>query len=293
MQKTNEKFPNFGLDLGKLTALQQRPEPFSPGEPLFWDDPHISSYLLKVHLDPEVDQASRRPAIIDATIEWIVNEVGLTPGDAVLDMGCGPGLYTSRLAKRGMQVTGVDYSRRSIAYAREWAEGHELDIIYRYENYLDLTDANQYDLVMLIYGDYCPLNPEQRQTLLANVRRALRPGGRFVFDVSTREHRAKYGAKNGWHAAESGFWRPGPHLALEMGFDYPEEEIYLDQYIVIEPEGKIAVYRNWFQDFDPDSIRAELVENGFEVIGLWGDLMGTPWASDSEWIGIVSEVGEG
>jgi SAM-dependent methyltransferase len=290
MQKKKADSPKIKLDLSELTTLQQRPEPFTPGEPLFWDDPHISSQLLKVHLDPEVDQASRRPAIIEATLEWIVGEVGLAPGDAVLDLGCGPGLYTSRLAERGMRVTGVDYSRRSIAYAREWAESHDLDITYRYENYLELADEDQYDLVMLIYGDYCPLNPAQRRTLLDNVRRALRPGGCFVFDVSTREHRAKYGARNGWYAAEGGFWRPGPYLALEMGFDYPEQAIYLDQYIVVEPEGTIAVYRNWFQDYNPDSITVELAENGFEVRGLWGDLMGTPWTADSEWIGIVAQA---
>jgi SAM-dependent methyltransferase len=278
------------FDIEKLIVLQQKPEPFTPGEPLFWDDPYISSQMLKVHLDPEVDLASRRPAIIDATVEWIVNEVELQEGDAVLDLGCGPGLYTSRLAERGMLVTGVDYSRRSIAYAREYAEEHGLDITYRCENYLDLADDDQYDLVMLIFGDYCPLNPNQRKTLLANVHRALKPGGRFVLDVSTRPLRLKHGVKNRWYAEDSGFWRPGPHLVLETGFDYPEQLIYLNQMIVIEADGKMAVYRNWFQDYTPEKIEAELTTGGFKVVGLWGDLMGTPWSENSEWIGVVAEV---
>ncbi len=281
---------NGKLDLSSLSALQEKPAPFTPGEPLFWDDPHISSEMLKVHLDPEVDLASRRPEIIDATIEWIINEVDLKEGDAVLDMGCGPGLYTSRLTERGMRVTGVDYSRRSIAYARAYAEDHGLDISYRYENYLDLTDNEQYDLVTLIFGDYCPLNPDQRRTLLANVRRALKPGGKFVFDVSTRPLRLKHGAKNHWYAVDGGFWRPGPHLVLETGFDYPDELIFCDQSIVIEADGKMAVYRNWFQDYTPEMIEAEISAGGFKVVGLWADLMGTPWVEDSEWIGVVAEA---
>ena len=40
------------LDLARLQQLQQRPEPFTPGEPLFWDDPHISKGMLASHLNP-------------------------------------------------------------------------------------------------------------------------------------------------------------------------------------------------------------------------------------------------
>lgn len=281
------------FDLAALIALQEKPAPFTPGEPLFWNDPHISTQMLKAHLDPKSDLASRRPETIDAIVAWIAAAVGLEPGDAVLDLGCGPGLYATRLAQRGMMVTGVDYSRRSIDFAQNAAQTAGLAITYRYENYLELTDENCYDLVMLIYGDYCPLSPEQRGRLLANVRRAMRPGGHFVLDVTTRKLRKKYGVKNHWYAAESGFWRPGPHLVLEMGFDYPEQSIYVDQHIVIDPNGQQTIYRNWFQDFNPEMITAELEENGFEVIGLWGDLLGTPWREDSEWIGVVAKAAPG
>lgn len=281
------------FDVAALIDLQQKPEPFTPGEKLFWNDPHISTQMLKAHLDSNSDLASRRPETIDAIVSWIVAETGLAPGAAVLDLGCGPGLYATRLAQHGMVVTGVDYSRRSIDYARQAAQSAGLEITYRYENYLDIADENQYDLVMLIYGDFCPLSPEQRRTLLGNIRRALRPDGYFVLDVTTRKLREKFRATNRWYAAESGFWRPGPHLVLEMGFDYPEESIYLDQHIVIEPGGQWAVYRNWFQDYQPDSITRELADNGFEVKGLWSDLLGTPWQADAEWIGVVAAVRPG
>jgi len=123
---------------------------------------------------------------------------------------------------------------------------------------------------------------------LANVRRALKPGGHFVLDVSTPALRQKYGLKSNWYAAESGFWKAGPHLVLEQGFDYPEQAIYLDQYVVIESNSQISVYRNWFQDYTAESIRAELSANGFMVDSLWGDLTGTPYEPDSDWIGIVA-----
>ena len=109
---------NFGyLNLDKLLHLQQKPDPFTPGEPLFWNDPHISKQMLEVHLNPDIEAASRRPETIDRTVSWLIETLGLKTGASLLDLGCGPGLYTSRFARAGFHVTGVDYSRRSIEYA--------------------------------------------------------------------------------------------------------------------------------------------------------------------------------
>ncbi len=274
--------------LSELIDLQQKPAPFTPGEALFWNDPHISAQMLKFHLDPEVEAASRKSETIDRSVAWLIDTLALKPGDALLDLGCGPGLYASRLARAGLRVTGVDYSQRSIEYARQYARDHALDIEYRYENYLELADENRYEAACLIYGDFCPLAPQQRARLLMNIQRALKPGGKFALDVSTREHRRRHGNQHTWYAADSGFWKPGPHLVLADGFDYPEQSIWLDQYIVIEPDGKISVYRNWFQDYSPDTITAELAQGGFQVESVWGDLAGLPYTMDSEWIGIVA-----
>jgi SAM-dependent methyltransferase len=276
------------LNLATLRDLQQPPAPFTPGEPLFWDDPHISAQMLAFHLDPGIDAASRSPETIDRSVSWIATTLGMQPGDVVLDLGCGPGLYASRLAGRGLRVTGVDYSRRSIAYASNYAREHKLDITYRYQNYLELADENQYDAALLIYGDFCPLSPGQRALLLQNVRRALKPGGHFVLDVSTRECRKRHGSRNGWRTLESGFWKPGPHLLLEDAFDYPAQSIWLDQAVVIEENGKISVYRNWFQDYTPETITAELQAGGFAFESLWGDLTGKLYTDGSEWIGLVT-----
>lgn len=274
--------------VSQLIELQQKPLPFTPGEPLFWDDPHISAQMLDAHLNPDTDAASRRPETIDRSVNWLIENLGLKAEDSILDLGCGPGLYASRFARAGMQVTGVDYSRRSIDYAIKYAKENSLDITYCYKNYLELEDESRYDAALLIYGDFCPLNPDQRIRLLQNVYRALKPNGKFVLDVSTRECRKKHGSKHSWQALESGFWNPGPHLLLEDGFDYPEQAIWLDQAIVIGANGTVSVYRNWFQDYTPESISAELAQGNFIVEGSWGDLAGQPYTTQSEWIGLIA-----
>lgn len=86
------------MDLGQLNKLKERPEPFTPGEALFWDDPHISGQMLAAHLNPQNDQASRRPETIDISVDWMIKTLDLHDRSEVLDLGCGPGLYTFRLA---------------------------------------------------------------------------------------------------------------------------------------------------------------------------------------------------
>ncbi|MCK7467793.1 MAG: class I SAM-dependent methyltransferase [Desulfosudis oleivorans] len=277
------------MNIDFIKQFQEKPAPFTPGEPLFWDDPHISAQMLKAHLDPDNDLASRRPQTIQKSVDWITASLDLQAGDSVLDLGCGPGLYAARLAERGLRVAGIDYSRCSIDHATQDARKNNLEINYRYQDYLALEDEDCYAAALLIYGDYCPLASEQRKKLLANIHRALKPNGYFVLDVTTPTHRKRHGSRNGWYAVETGFWKPGPHLVLEEGFDYPDQSIFLDQAIIIEENGKVSVYRNWFQDFTRETITAELEAGGFAVQSVWNDLIGTPFTEDTEWLGIIAQ----
>lgn len=213
----------------------------------------------------------------------------MVAGVTLLDLGCGPGLYAARFAERGLRVTGVDFSRRSIDYAVGFAEEHDLEIAYRYQNYLNLEDVDEFDVALLIYGDLCTLSPNQRNHLLENVYRALKPDGYFVMDVSTRVHRRRHGNVNRWYVSENGFWRSGLHLVMEEGFDYPEFSIYLDQYTIIDLDGRLSIYRMWFQDYTPETITTELENRGFSVKGMWDDLVGTAVSENPEWLGVIAQ----
>jgi SAM-dependent methyltransferase len=277
------------VDLGLLLSLQERPEPFAPGEPLFWNDSHISEQMLACHLDQDTELASRPRTEIGASVAWICDSLGLHEGARVLDLGCGPGLYATELARRGLHVTGVDYSRRSIDYANAAAVDGGLDLEYHYANYHEFDLGGSWDAVLLIYGEFSVFPPDLRARLLARVRSALKPGGHFVLDVSSSRlaRRRMHGAN--WYVAETGFWKAGPHLVLESGFDYPDHPLlHVDQSVVVEENGAVTVYRNWFQDYIPDMIRSEIAAGDYEIRGTWSDLAGTPWSGDSDWIGIVA-----
>jgi len=153
----------------------------------FWTDPHISGEMLKAHLDPGTDAASRRPDFIARCADWIA-ALPLPEHARLLDIGCGPGLYARQFSARGLRVTGMDFSERSIAYAREQDAQSE----YVLQNYLTMDYENVFDIVTLIYCDYGALIPNERAELLWRVHRALKPGGLFVFDVNTPRYLAGF-----------------------------------------------------------------------------------------------------
>lgn len=272
------------------TILQYSVKPplFAPGEKLFWDDPHISKSMLEAHLNPEHDAASRRPATIDKEIQHLITSGIMKQGDKVLDLGCGPGLYASRLAEKCMKVTGIDISERSLNYAIAQATSRGLDIEYLCMDFFDIDYAGEFDAVLQTYGELNTFSDEKRDMLLAKIHKALKPAGPFIFDVSTRVQRMKGGLKNNWYITDGGFWRPGKHLVLERGFDYPENDVWLDQYIVVADE-TVSVYCNWFHDYTLQSIRQALQKAGFKVTHAWNDLTGTPYEESGDWIAIAAK----
>ena len=56
----------------------------------------------------------KQSSSIDRSVEWIASRFNIDRDSTIVDFGCGPGLYTPRLAKRGANVTGIDFSGRSI-----------------------------------------------------------------------------------------------------------------------------------------------------------------------------------
>lgn len=256
----------------------------------FWDNDHISKMMLMAHLNPNWDAASKKPETIKATCDWIIKSLDLKQGQSLLDLGCGPGLYAAHFYEHGLQVTGIDYSKRSIAYAKEQAGINQQTIDYRYENYLALDVVQAFDVITLIYCDFGVLSFDSRTQLLSRIHSAMKPEGYFVFDVWSTAYEELTAVYKNWVVHEtSGFWKPTAHLEL-IDKTYDESQsVSLKQHIIVEEETSINVYNLWEQCYTVASITELLNENGFEVISVVADLTGTPYTTESNAIGIIAK----
>ena len=273
----------------QLKKINQTPRPFEfyTAETL-WNDPHISKKMLEFHLNPELEPASRNHAFINQSIDWMTRRFNIKTGMAVADFGCGPGLYTTAFAQRGADVLGIDFSDRSIRYARKQAAENRLPIQYVQQNYLDFQTDQRFDLITLIYCDFCVLGPDQRQRLLASVSNLLKDGGLIfldVFSLSAFETRTE--ATVFEHCLMEGFWSINDYYGFLKTIRYEKEKVVLDKYTIIEPSGQREIY-NWLQYFSRSSLTGELEQTGFKIREFYSDVAGTTFNKTSDTMAVVA-----
>jgi len=273
-----------------LKEINSRPSPFQfyTAKEL-WTDEHTSRKMLEFHLNESLDLSSRTKEFIDRSSKWIKSRFGIGEHTSVADFGCGPGLYTGIFAGYGAAVTGIDFSGRSIRYAKETADKKNLRITYHCRNYLEFETDDRFDLITMIFCDYCALSPRQRAVLLSKFREFLKPGGSVLLDVhslntfSARSETAVYE-----HNQLDGFWSADDYYGFLNIFKYDDEKVTLDKYTIIEKNRTRVVY-NWLQFYSKNSLENELDENGFSVIDFYSDVAGSPFSEDSPDIAVIAK----
>lgn len=285
MQTKNSK-----IIFNELQIMNERPKPFefyTAAE--LWTNEHTSQQMLKFHLNENIDLSSRNKKFIDKSAKWIIDRFNITDKTEVADFGCGPGLYTFKFAKAGAKVTGIDFSERSINYAKEQAKDHNLKIDYIVKNYLEFETEKRFDLITMIFCDFCALSPAQRENLLTKFYSLLKPGGSILIDVhsinifNAKEECALYEENQ-----LNGFWSPDKYYGFLNSFKYDEEKVSLDKYTIIEEAGQRVVY-NWLQYYDKESITKELEKNGFTVTEIYSDVAGTKFDKNSNDIALLAK----
>lgn len=274
----------------QLKNINDRPEPWTRyTAEILWNDPHVSKKMLELHLDPDAEPASRNLGFIDRSAAWIADRFALGNGFRVADFGCGPGLYTTRFARKGAEVTGIDFSRRSIAHAVEQARSDGLAIDYVHENYLNFSTRQRFDLITLIYCDLCPLSPAQRKTLLGIFHRHLKSGGSLLLDVfSLRAFHRRQESRTYAHRLMDGFWSARDYYGFLNTVKYGDEKVILDKYTIVEASRRWEVY-NWLQYYTRQTLEAELADAGFRTMAVYADVAGTPYGEDSDVIAVAAQ----
>nr|WP_058914287.1 class I SAM-dependent methyltransferase [Entomohabitans teleogrylli] len=178
-----------------------------------WDEPEFSQRMLENHLSQQHDWASRRFSLIEQQVEWIAGQ--LPAGARILDLGCGPGFYTQRLASRGFRCTGVDFSPAAIDHARREAQRADLSIHYQQQDVRRFVATTPQDLIMMTFGEFNVFSAGDARHLLSHIASQLRPGGWLLLEVHTFQAVQNMGmAQPRWESCPQGLFLAEPHLLL-------------------------------------------------------------------------------
>jgi SAM-dependent methyltransferase len=210
---------------------------------------HVADHLGEAYLRYSFTKGTAQE------VSFLVDELGLTPGLRVLDVGCGPGRHAHALARLGLEVVGVDISERFVELAHRYAPPGATFVradarALSYDAEFDAVISLCQGAFGLAGGPGAPLDPDG--VVLAGMARALRPGGLLALTAFSAYFQVRH-------------LDPGSDVA---GFD-AEHGVAHEVFEVKDPDGRSAGYDAWTTCFTPRELRLMTAAAGLEPVGLW------------------------
>ncbi len=123
----------------------------------------------------------------DAEVTSIVKLLELDSPMKILDLACGFGRHTNRLAALGHSVTGLDYMAGFLTLAREKAAEMGVQVVYRQGDMRAISFHEVFDRVLLLFTSFGYCEDDEKARVLKNMVTALKPGGSLMLDIPNRD----------------------------------------------------------------------------------------------------------
>lgn len=213
-----------------------------------------------------------------------ISENEMSETKLVLDLACGTGKLTLLLRDRGYDMTGVDLSEDMLSVAREECyKAGITDVLWLCQ------DMTEFELYGTVDACVCSLDSINYLTKISDVKKCfsmvynyLIPDGVFVFDINT-PHRFKNVYGNNDYILE----QEGALCAWQN--EYNEKSKLCHFYLSVFTENEDGSYTRSDEIqrercYSRRQIESALIDTGFEILGVYGDLSHTPATdTDEKW----------
>lgn len=225
-----------------------------------------------------------------AYVRGLLREYGILDG-LVLDLGCGTGSLTERLAEAGYDMIGIDYSGEMLQLAMDKRQALGLDILYLQQ---DMREFELYGTVRAVISICDSMNYimeyEDLVGVFRQVNNYLDPRGVCIFDLNTEYKYREILADNTFaeDREESGF----------IWSNFYDEEDKVNEYdlTLFVKEGEL--YRKYqethFQRaYSLKEVERAIREGGMEFVGAYHECTHEPVRADSQRIHVIArEMGK-
>ncbi|HEY5961584.1 MAG TPA: methyltransferase domain-containing protein, partial [Polyangiaceae bacterium] len=159
-------------------------------EELFGEDFSRATARL---VEPQIDQ--------EAT--FIEESLGVAPGAALLDLGCGAGYHAVELASRGYAIVGYDLSLHQLALAQEVAQERGQKLNFLQGDMREMAFEEVFDGMYCWNTTFGYFEEEKNVVVAERMFAALKPGGTLLLDVANRDFVAMNQPSSVWYEGDS------------------------------------------------------------------------------------------
>ncbi len=239
----------------------------------FFDDDYLKIY--RPQFLPERTAAETR---------FIAESLALPAAGEVLDLACGFGRHAIGMAALGYRVTGVDFNPRYLDIATADAAAAGVAMTWRTADMRSLGYERTFDGVYSFFTSFGYFEDDDNERVLAQVARALKPGGRFLLDVAHRDWLLTHPQQRTWTQRDD-----GALLMEETQLELVTSRVQSRQ-LLIQPEGGTQVTKEFsLRAYTCAELSALLRRHGFNVREVWGSAEREPYSRDSRRLILLSE----
>ncbi|HAN03890.1 MAG: hypothetical protein A2X29_05620 [Elusimicrobia bacterium GWA2_64_40] len=205
---------------------------------------------------------------------FVLKQLGLEKGAALLDLCCGPGRHAVEFARRGLAVTGYDFSAEYLREAAARAKKKKVALRLLRGDMRRLAWRGEFDAVVNLFtsfGYFLKFSDDLKT--LKGAARALKPGGRFLIDVINGDFiRTRYTPRD-WHDL-------GDHYLLEER-EAARGGIFNEWTRIDKKTGKIQRKTFFNRLYGRAEMTAALRKAGLAPLKFWGGFKGEPHSEES------------
>jgi len=198
-------------------------------------------------------------------VDFIVESLALPKGAVILDLGCGQGEICVELSRRGYSVVGYDLSVYQLAMAGDCAQAARQKINFLQGDMREMAFEQMFDAVLCWDTTFGYFEEEKNVDVLERIKRALKPGGRFLLDVMNRDFAAREAPYNHWFEGD------GCVCMDDMVMDWITNRLKVKRSIILD-DGRSKELQYSVRLYGLSDVGRMLHDVGFRVSKVSGDV---------------------
>ncbi len=198
-------------------------------------------------------------------VDFILEGLNLPKGAVILDLACGQGEICVELARRGYSVVGYDLSVYQLAMAGDNAQQARQKINFLQGDMREMAFDEMFDAVICWDTSFGYFEDEKNVDVLSRIKKALKPGGRFLLDVMNRDYAAAQAPYNHWFEGD------GCVCMDDMSLDWISNRLRVKRSIILD-DGRSKELQYSTRLYTLSEIGRMLHDTGFRVTGVSGDI---------------------